>query len=95
MALSKAVKARIKANRRYRSEMWTMSRLHGPHYRIFVKTRLTMAFNLRAAQKDEFGEFFFPTQIITLPPWQPSARNIRRHQRQQHRLAKNNMANGA
>ena len=81
MALSKEVKARIKWNRNYRREMWTMSRIHGPHFRIFAKERLTIEFNRRAAQKDEFGEFFFPVQIFTLPPWQPSARNIRRQQR--------------
>jgi hypothetical protein len=92
MALSKAVKTRIKEKKRYRREMWRMSQIHGPHYRIFVKTRLTISYNLRAAQKDVFGELFFPTEVIVLPPWQPTARNIRRAAQLARR---NNMANGA
>lgn len=92
MALSKETKARIRFNKKYRLEMWKYSQVYGTHYRIFTKVRLTIAFNQRAAQKDTFGELFFPVQVIVLPPWQPTARNIRRAARQARR---NNMANGA
>ena len=65
MALSKAVKERIKAKKWYRREMWKCSQQYGPHYRIFVKVRLSISFNVQAARKDEFGEYFFP--VVRIP----------------------------
>lgn len=88
MALSKTTRERIEENKYLRREMRRRARRHGIQFRFLAAYRTQIYKEERELQGDRIGEIFYPTILIEgpLPPYEPSARNLRRAARHQARM---------
>ena len=84
MALSKAVKARIRCNRELRLGMLKMSQQYGPHIRVLLNMRIAENLKMMAAQGGHSIETFYPAIVIEPKPWEETPRNRRRAKKFAH-----------